>query len=79
MEKSIDNKLDDINNLIGDTPVSVQISTAIHHKAEKDHTHEEYAPRDEFEALKRIVDQLVNLVGDTSVAEQIDAAINKIR
>lgn len=75
MEKSIAERFDVIDSLIGDTPVSVQISDAIYHKAERDHEHEEYALLDEFEKLKEIVDQLVNLVGDTSVAEQINAAI----
>ena len=65
---------DNIQALIGDTPVSVQINNAMSFMAPIDHTHD-YAPYEEFIALKRVVDQLIELVGDTPVSQQINNAI----
>lgn len=62
-------------NIVGDTPVSVQLNTALDQMAKKDHVHEEYVTVVEFNKLKEIVEQLVTLVGDTSVSEQIAAAL----
>ena len=59
-----------IEELIGDTPVSAQINMAI-----KNHTHTDYATREEVADLKRKIELLVNLIGDTPVSEQIYAAI----
>lgn len=67
--------MENIYNLIGDVPVSHQISEAMEHMAPKQHTHEEYASRNEVEDLKRKIDLLLKLVGDTSVADQISMAI----
>lgn len=61
--------------IVGDTPVSVQLNTALSQMATADHVHEEYVTREEFNKLKEIVEQLVTLVGDTSVSEQIAAAL----
>ena len=65
-----------IDNIIGDTPVSVQLNAALDRMAEKNHIHDNYVTLEEFDALKRSVETLMNLVGDTSVAEQINTAIN---
>lgn len=61
--------------IVGDTPVSVQLNTALCQMAKADHVHEEYVTQEEFNKLKEIVEQLVTLVGDTSVSEQIAAAL----
>ena len=68
-----------IENIIGDTPVSVQLAMALGNMAEKDHAHDEYALRNEVEELKKKINMLVDLVGDTSVSEQIYAAIKNIQ
>lgn len=59
-----------LENLVGDTPVSVQINAAL-----EAHKHEEYALREEIEDLKHKIDMLMSLVGDVPVSEQICAAI----
>ncbi len=64
-----------IDSIIGDTPVSVQLNTALDQMAQKGHTHEEYVTREEFNKLKQIVENLVDLVGDESVAAQINNAM----
>ena len=66
------NDLDTLMNLVGDTPVSEQISMAINN-----HTHN-YVTTDEIEELKRKIKLLLELVGDTSVSEQIHMAISNI-
>lgn len=68
-----------IENLIGDTPVSVQLDIALSRLAEKDHYHDNYITREEFNTLKMQIDMLLDLVGDTSVSDQISAAINNIK
>ena len=67
-----------IDNIIGDTPVSVQLNTALSQMADKDHVHENYVTREEFYALKQDVETLISLIGDTSVSEQIAMAMSKI-
>ena len=58
--------------IIGDTPVSVQLNTAIDGMA----TEEEVRSLQlEVNALKKEVEKLIELIGDTSVSEQIDTAI----
>lgn len=71
--------LDQINTLIGDVPVSEQLSIALGSMVPKDHTHDNYVTLDDFEELKKQVDALVNLVGDISVSAQITAALKNIR
>ena len=66
-----------IENIIGDTPVSVQLAMALDNMAEKDHKHEEYAMRCEVENLNKKIDMLIDLVGDVSVSEQIYTAIKE--
>lgn len=68
-----------IDTLIGDTPVSEQISVALTYTAAKDHKHENYATKEELDALKVVVEKLVGLIGDTSVSEQISSAIHNIK
>lgn len=68
-----------IDNLIGDVPVSEQVAAALDRMASKDHTHSDYATRDEVEELKKKVEMLMNLVGDTGVADQIAMALNNIK
>ena len=60
-----------IENIIGDTPVSVQLAMALDNMAEKEHKHEEYATKCEVENLKKKIDILIDLVGDVPVSEQI--------
>lgn len=66
-----------IDTLIGDRPVSEQLDAALSRMAARDHEHENYATRKEFNDLKRVVEKLVDLIGDESVAVQISNAINK--
>ena len=73
MERSVSNA---IETLIGDTPVSEQLGAALSYMAHKEHTHDNYVTREEYEKLLRQVEQLLELVGDVSVAEQISAAIS---
>lgn len=75
--KAVGDALNNIENIVGDTPVSVQLSLALDRVAEKQHVHNEYAMRDDVEELKKQIDMLIALVGDTSVANQISMAINK--
>ena len=69
---------DTISSLVGDVPVSEQISSALEHIAKKDHIHN-YATIDEVEELKKKIEALMDLVGDISVAEQIAAALKNIK
>ena len=69
--------LNNIDSLIGDTPVSEQLSIALNRMANKSHIHDEYVLRDEYEELKSQVDNLFSLVGDVAVSEQINMAISK--
>lgn len=71
--------VDGLNGIVGDVPVSEQLSLALDHMADKDHKHEEYVSREEFNALKRDVNKLIDLIGDTSVSEQINEAIKNIK
>lgn len=63
--------------LIGDTPVSSQLNAVMGGKSNINHTHNEYALREEYDALKAQVDKLTELIGDVSVSEQISAALKK--
>ena len=76
--RSVNDILTDIvEPIIGDTPVSVQLNTALEHMASKGHVHPEYASKVEVDALRKELERLIELVGDISVSEQIAAAINK--
>ena len=66
---------DQINTLIGDVPVSEQLSIALGHLAPKDHTHGNYVTLNDFNELKRQLEALSNLIGDMPVSAQINAAL----
>lgn len=70
---------DTLDSLIGDVPVSEQLGAALERMALKDHTHDNYATRNEIEELKKKIEMLIDLVGDVSVAEQIYAALKNIK
>lgn len=63
-----------LDGIIGDVPVSEQLSIALGQMASKSHNHEEYVPRNEFDELKKQVEVLSKLVGDIPVSEQINMA-----
>ena len=75
--QSILNAFSNLDGIVGDTPVSEQLSIALSQMASKSHTHEDYVTRKEYDTLKKQVDMLTNLVGDTSVSEQINVAIKQ--
>lgn len=70
---------DTLDGLIGDVPVSEQLGAALERMAAKDHTHDNYATRDEVADLRRKIEILIGLVGDAPVSEQINFAINNIK
>ena len=74
----IDN-IKEFDSIVGDTPVSEQISVALNNVAAKNHAHDDLVPYAEFNKLKEQVEELMNLVGDTAVSEQIDMAINQTK
>lgn len=60
-----------IQELVGDTSVPRQLDIAL-----REHEHNDYPTREEYEMLKQEVERLSSLVGDTSVSEQINTALN---
>lgn len=67
-----------LQTLVGDTPVSTQISTATSGKADINHTHTGYALENHEHtnyAAASDMDALETLVGTTSVASQISSAV----
>ena len=71
--------LNTLDNLIGDVPVSEQLGAALERMSPKDHTHDNYATRDEVEELKKKIEMLIDLVGDSPISEQIYTAINNMK
>lgn len=69
IEKFIINVVEEI---IGDTPVSVQLNTALSGMARKEDVD---ALTEEVKKLRKTIENLNTLVGDTSVSEQINIAI----
>lgn len=63
-----------IEPIIGDTPVSVQLSTALDGMASKKDVE---ALSAELRALRREIEILADLVGDIPVSAQINMAIDK--
>ena len=61
--------------IIGDMPVSEQISVALEPMASKKYVHDNCISLDDFEELKKKIEALESLVGDTSVSSQIAAAL----
>lgn len=76
--RSLDDIYNDFTSLVGDTPVSEQLSIALNKMAEKSHIHNEYVTREEYDKLQTQLEMLVDLVGDVAVSEQISNAINNI-
>lgn len=75
--KAVGDAFNNMENIVGDTPVSVQLSLVLDRMAEKHHVHDGYAMQDDVEELKKKIDMLIDLVGDISVAQQISMAMNK--
>lgn len=75
----MNNTLEQLDILIGDTPVSEQLDAALSHMATKGHVHSEYATCNEVNELKRKIDMLIDLVGDAPVSVQIYEALNHIK
>lgn len=60
--------------IIGDTPVSVQLAMALDKMASKEDVN---ALSAELRALRNEVEKLIELVGDIPVSEQINMVINR--
>lgn len=68
--RTVDEILADmVEPIIGDTPVSVQLATALNGMASKEDVN---ALSTELKALRKEVEKLIELVGDISVSEQIN-------
>ena len=65
---------DIIEPIIGDTPVSVQLATALNGMASKEDVR---MLQSEILILRKEIENLIALVGDISVSEQINMIINK--
>lgn len=61
-----------VSELIGDTPVSVQLNTVIDTTVNKE---EFQTLKNEIFMLRKEIEHIAQLVGDTSVSEQINNAI----
>lgn len=70
MENKLTNEI--VSELIGDTPVSVQLNTVIDTTVNKE---EFQTLKNEIFMLRKEIEYIVQLVGDTSVSEQINNAI----
>lgn len=65
---------DMVEPIIGDTPVSVQLATALSGMASKEDVS---ALRADLIALRKDIERLTELVGDIPVSEQINMIINR--
>lgn len=74
MENKSTNEI--VSELIGDTPVSVQLNTVIDTTVNKE---EFQTLKNEIFMLRKEIEHIVQLVGDTSVSEQINNAIQSVR
>ena len=70
MENKSTNEI--VSELIGDTPVSVQLNIVIDTTVNKE---EFQTLKNEIFMLRKEIEYIVQLVGDTSVSEQINNAI----
>lgn len=70
MENKLTNEI--VSELIGDTPVSVQLNTVIDTTVNKE---EFQTLKNEIFMLRKEIEHIVQLVGDISVSEQINNAI----
>ena len=74
MENKSTNEI--VSELIGDTPVSVQLNTVIDTTVNKE---EFQTLKNEILMLRKEIEHIAQLVGDTSVSEQINSAIQSVR
>ena len=74
MENKLTNEI--VSELIGDTPVSVQLNTVIDTTVNKE---EFQTLKNEIFMLRKEIEHIAQLVGDTSVSEQINNAIQSVR
>lgn len=74
MENKSTNEI--VSELIGDTPVSVQLNTVIDTTVNKE---EFQTLKNEIFMLRKEIEHIARLVGDTSVSEQINSAIQSVR
>ena len=74
MENKSTNEI--VSELIGDTPVSVQLNTVIDTTVNKE---EFQTLKNEIFILRKEIERIAQLVGDTSVSEQINNAIQSVR
>lgn len=73
MESRLINEI--VDELIGDTPVSVQLAMALDDMASKKDLND---LRLDIDAIKKELEKLIELVGDTSISEQINMAIKNV-
>lgn len=71
------NLTDLLDGIVGGVPVSEQLGAALTQMSPKDHSHDNYITRNEFNELKRDVEKLLDLVGDVPVSEQISNILSK--
>lgn len=71
MDENVNNHVEE---LIGDTPVSVQLAMALEKMASREDVN---TLRNDIKVLSEEVERLIALVGDLSVSEQISLAISK--
>ena len=74
MENKSTNEI--VSELIGDTPVSVQLNTVIDTTVNKE---EFQTLKNEIFMLRKEIEHIAQLVGDTSVSEHINNAIQSVR
>lgn len=65
-----------VSELIGDTPVSVQLNTVLDATVSKE---DFQALKNEIIMLREEINHIIDLVGDTSVSEQIYNALQSRR
>lgn len=65
-----------VSELIGDTPVSVQLNTVLDATVSKE---DFQALKNEIIMLRKEINHIIDLVGDTSVSEQIYNALQSRR
>ena len=75
IQGSVEKIISDVaEEIIGDTPVSVQLAAALNGMASKEDVN---ALRSDLNALRKEVEKLIELVGDVSVSEQINMVIRQ--
>ena len=74
MDDKLTNEI--VSELIGDTPVSVQLNTVLDATVSKE---DFQALKNEIIMLRKEINHIIDLVGDMSVSEQINNAIQLVR